>query len=133
MIESNLSAVKGVYAAYDSGNLEAVLAGFSADIVWANPYPAHVPLAGEFRGHEGIRRFVSTIKNSSESLAFEPREFIAQGEQVVVLGWEKVRAKPTGQIYENPWVHVWTLRGGKAVSVRVFGDTFAVSEAFRQP
>ncbi|HYI00438.1 nuclear transport factor 2 family protein [Hyalangium sp.] len=132
MIESNLRAVKDVYAAYDRGDLGAVLAGFTADIVWANPYPAHVPLAGEFRGHEGIRRFVSAIKASSESLAFEPREFIAQGEQVVVLGLEKVRVKPTGRTYENAWVHVWTLREGKAASIRVFGDTAAVSEAFRE-
>jgi ketosteroid isomerase-like protein len=133
MSDANLRAVKEVYAAYERGDLEAVLARLAEDVVWANPYPAHVPLSGEFRGHEGIRRFVSTIKGSSESLAFEPREFIAQGEQVVVLGWERVRARPTGRIYENAWVHVWTLRGGKASSVRVFGDTAAVSEAFRAP
>lgn len=133
MIESNLRVVKDVYAAYERGDLEAVLAGFAADIVWTNPYPPQVPLAGEFRGHEGIKRFVSAIKGSSESLVFEPREFIAQGEQVVVLGWERVRVKPTGRIYENAWVHAWTVRSGKAISVRVFGDTAAVSEAFRAP
>jgi ketosteroid isomerase-like protein len=132
MSESNLQAVKNVYAAYERGDLDAVLATLSDEIVWTNPYPPHVPLAGVFEGHAAFRRFVSTIRSATESLVFEVREFVAQGDKVVVLGWERVIAKPTGRIYENPWAHVWTLREGKASSVRVYGDTASVGAAFQK-
>jgi hypothetical protein len=132
MSESNLRTVKNVYAAYDRGDLDAVLAALADDIVWANPYPPHVPLAGVFEGHAAFRRFVGAIRESTQSLVFEAREFVAQGDKVVVLGWERVIAKPTGRVYENPWAHVWTLHEGKARSVRVFGDTAAVGAAFQR-
>ena len=132
MSESHLQAVKKVYEAYERGDLDAVLAVLADDIVWANPYPPHVPLAGVFEGHLAFRRFVGAIRESTESLAFEVREFVAQGDKVVVLGWERVIARPTGRVYENPWAHVWTLREGKACSVRVFGDTAAVGAAFQR-
>jgi hypothetical protein len=106
MSESHLQAVKKVYEAYERGDLDAVLAVLADDIVWANPYPPHVPLAGVFEGHLAFRRFVGAIRESTESLAFEVRE--------------------------NPWAHVWTLREGKARSVRVFGDTAAVGAAFQR-
>jgi len=133
MSDINLRAVKNVYAAYDRGDLDAVLATLADDIVWTNPYPAHVPLAGVFKGHAAFRRFVGAIRESTESLAFEVHELVAQGDKVVVLGWERVIARPTGRVYENPWVHVWTLREGKAFSVRVHGDTAAVGAAFQLP
>lgn len=132
MSDSNLKAVKNVYAAYDRGDLEAVLAELSPEIVWTNPYPPHVPLAGSFEGHAAFRRFVGLIKETTQSQAFEVRDFVAQGDKVVVLGWERVIARSTGRIYENPWAHVWSFRDGKAVSVRVYGDTAAVGAAFQQ-
>lgn len=132
MSGANLEVVQGVYAAYDRGDLAGVLARLSEDIVWANPYPPHVPLAGVFEGHAAFRRFVGAIRESTQSLAFEVREFIAQGDKVVVVGWERVIARPTGREYENPWVHVWTLRDGKGVRVQVHGDTAAVGAAFQQ-
>jgi ketosteroid isomerase-like protein len=77
MSESNLRVVKDVYAAYDRGDLDAVLAALADDIVWTNPYPPHVPLAGVFEGHAAFRRFVGAIRESTQSLTFEAREFVA--------------------------------------------------------
>lgn len=132
MSDSNLKTVKSVYAAYESGEVDAVFAALGEDIVWTNPYPAHVPLAGSFEGHAGFRRFLGTIREATQPLAFEVRDYVAQGDTVVVLGWERAIARPTGRVYENPWVHVWTLREGKARSVRVHGDTAAVGAAFQR-
>lgn len=61
---------------------------------------------------------------------FEPREFIAQGDQVVVLGEERMRIKATGRIAENRWVMVFALRDGRIVRFREFDDTAAVAAAF---
>ena len=41
----------------------------------------------------------------------EPQEFIAEGDQVVVLGRERLTAKPTNGSWESDWAMVWTEIG----------------------
>ncbi len=61
---------------------------------------------------------------------FEPREFVAQGDTVVVLGYERSLVKPTGRAFENEWAHVYTLGDGKIAKGRFFEDTAAQVVAF---
>jgi ketosteroid isomerase-like protein len=60
---------------------------------------------------------------------FEPEEFIAQGDKVVVLGRFTMRIKATGRDSSSAWAHVWTLQGKMVSSVREYVDTLAVSRA----
>jgi ketosteroid isomerase-like protein len=60
---------------------------------------------------------------------FEPREFIAQGDSIVVIGSETVVARSTGKIVELDWAHVFKMRNGKVVAVQEFFDTAAVLAA----
>ena len=61
---------------------------------------------------------------------FEPREFVAQGDMVVALGYERSLIKPTGRTIEQEWAHVYTLRDGKIAKLRVFEDTAQFVVAF---
>jgi ketosteroid isomerase-like protein len=61
---------------------------------------------------------------------FEPREFVAQGDTVVVLGYERCVVKPTGHTIEQEWAHVYTLRDGKIAKGRFIEDTAALVVAF---
>ena len=54
---------------------------------------------------------------------FEPREFIAAGDHVTVLGWERTTPKPTGKEFTTEWVHVWTVTDGKIRRFKGFLDT----------
>jgi ketosteroid isomerase-like protein len=63
---------------------------------------------------------------------FEPHTFLAEGDKVVVLGFERVRSRRTGRSYENHWVHAFTLAHGKIVKFREYCDTATVAAAFRQ-
>ena len=60
---------------------------------------------------------------------FEPQEFIAQADKVVVLGRFTMRVKATGRASRSAWVHVWTIEGGKVAYVREYVDTLAVSQS----
>ena len=62
--------------------------------------------------------------------AFEIREFIAQGDSVVVLGFDESLVKSTGRTYHNEWVHVWAVQDGQLASVRTYNDTAAAAAAF---
>jgi uncharacterized protein len=61
---------------------------------------------------------------------FEPREFVAQDDTVVVLGFERNLIKPTGRTFEQEWAHVYLLRDGKIAKHRALEDTAAYVVAF---
>ena len=56
-----------------------------------------------------MERYFSATDADCEVQAFEPTSFIASGDQVIVIGTEKVRAKRTGRSYETHWIHAFRL------------------------
>jgi ketosteroid isomerase-like protein len=77
-----------------------------------------------------VARFLATLDAELDYERWEPQEFIAQDDTVVVVGEERWRVKRTGKTVTNPWVLVLTLRDGKVIRFRNFEDTAAVAAAF---
>ena len=88
-----------------------------------------IPFAGTRHGREGVAQFFSLVGETLEFQQFEPREFVGQGDTVVVLGYERNLIKPTGRTFEQEWAHVYTLRDGKIATGRLFEDTAAEAAA----
>ena len=63
------------------------------------------------------------VGESLEAQEFELREYIAQGNKVVVLGYQRGKAKPTGRPYEIEFVHLWSLRERRFTEFPVVNDT----------
>jgi ketosteroid isomerase-like protein len=55
-------------------------------------------------------------------LSVQPDQYVEAGETVTVLGRIAGRTAP-GVAFEEPFVHVWTVRHGRAVAFREFFDT----------
>ncbi len=113
------------YEAVGRGDIPAVLDLMTDDMEWALQGPSVIPFAGTRHGREGVAEFFSLLGETLEFLQFEPREFVAQGDTVVVLGYERSLIKPTGRTFEQEWAHVYTLRDGKIAKGRFFEDTAA--------
>lgn len=128
--EENTKIVKQTYEAFLRGDIEGLLKFYSDDVVWDVYGPPSVPTAGTFRGLTGLAQFFAKVDESLEAQSFEPQEYIAQDDQVVVLGQYTWRAKPTGRTFSSNWVHVVTLSGGKIIRFREYTDTAAAVEAF---
>lgn len=94
--KSNLEIVKGAYEAFGRGDIPAVLSVEDPGVELEIAGPKEIPWAGSFRGHDGARKYFAAIEKETEFEAFEPHTFLAQGENVVVLGFEKVRSRRTG-------------------------------------
>ncbi len=126
---SNLETVKAVYAAFHRGDLPGVV-GFWSDEGTLEYYgPEAFPFAGTWRGRAGAQEWITLVATTIEFQALESREYYAQGDTVVVLGYEKGTIRRTGRVYEREWVHVFTLRDGAIVRHRLYGDTTAVTAA----
>jgi ketosteroid isomerase-like protein len=126
-IEKNIQTVKDFLAAFGSGNREALLALVADDIEWIIP-GEDWPLAGTYRGHAGLARLLETASGSMETSP-EPREFVAQGDRVMVIGFAKGRIKATNKSFKDDWIFAITVRDGKITSIREYVETQALARA----
>jgi hypothetical protein len=124
------ATVKRFYDLFKKRDIQAGLAMFADNAVMYGPAPAGVlPWGGEHRGKEGVAQFFKSLGQSLEPQQFDLYEYITQGDKVVVLGYQKGLAKPTGKPYEIEFVHVWTVQDGKLAEFRVYNDTAALVDA----
>ncbi len=127
----NVQMVQRIYAAFGRGDIPAILQALAPDVEWMMSGSAEIAFAGARQGREQVVECFTAIAQTVDVLHFEPQEFIAQGDTVVVLGVEQLRVKATGKVAENPWVMAFAFRNGQVVRFREFDDTGALAAAFR--
>ncbi len=127
--------VQTLYGAFGQGDLATFVSYLLPETVWQSRYSADVPLAGEFKGPEGVLAFFTAVDTHLSVQAFAIEQIVAQGTTVVVFGAEEVTVKANQQAYRNTWIHRWQLtEAGKVSRVTSFNDTATVQAAFaRKP
>lgn len=130
--QQNIEVVKRGYEAFGSGDIPALLDSFAEDINWRSPKIEGAPLTGSYDGREEVGDFFSSLGEIEDFSNFEPREFIAHDDKVVVLGSMTATVKDTGREYTSDWVHIFTMRDGKVAAFLEFLDTAAASKAFQK-
>lgn len=130
--QENTAIAQQAYNNFKTGNIQALLDQMSADITWQLPDVPGVPLAGRRTGRDGAADFFATVARDQEVVEFEPREFVAQGDKVVSLGYYKWRVKETGREFESDFVHIFTIRDGKVAGFREHFDTAVVAAAYQK-
>jgi ketosteroid isomerase-like protein len=125
--EKNVQTVKDFFAAIGGSDREALLALVAEDIEWIIP-GKDWPLAGTYRGHAGLADLLETASGSIET-STEPREFVAQGDRVLVVGFASGRIKATNKTFEDDWIFAITVRDGKLTNIREYVDTQALAQA----
>ena len=129
--QENKRVVMEGYQMFQNGDIPHLLERYHDDAVWIEPEAENVPFAGKHNGKAEIAQFFQTLDAEAQALRFEPRQFIAEGDTVVVTGEATWLAKHTGRSYDSPWVHVLTMRDGKVAQFQSYNDTAAGERAFR--
>lgn len=83
-----------------------------------------------YRGHAGVGDLFQKFFEMLEISFSEPREFVAQGDRVLVLGFSRGRVKATNRTFEDHWVFACTVRNGKVTNIREYIDTLALARGF---
>jgi ketosteroid isomerase-like protein len=129
--QENKRLIMEGYQMFQRGDIRNLLERYHDDAEWIEPEGEYVPFAGSHHGKAGIARFFEMLNEATQPLRFEPKEFIAEGDKVVVSGESTWLAKQTGRTYDSPWVHVFTVRDGKVARFVNYHDTAAGERAFR--
>jgi len=129
--QQNLAVVRQGYDAFGRGDIPALLALFDPDISWTTPGPSDLPTAGVRHGHAAVTGFFQTLATLGDFERFEPREFLAQGDRVVVLGDDSMRLRETKTTVDARWTHIFTMRGGKVAAFEEISDVSALVAALR--
>jgi ketosteroid isomerase-like protein len=126
---SAVDLVKRSYAAFELGDLDGVLGDMDAGIEWQQAQG--LPHGGTYHGVDEVRKNIFDPLDEEwwDEFSAVPTEFLDASGEVVVLGRYRGRAKGTGKQLDVPFVHVWTVRGEKAVRFRQFLDTAGWIEA----
>ena len=130
--QQNLDVVRGLYAAFGSGDIEAMLAALDPQVSWRTPGVPDLPTAGLRQGIQAVREFFPLLLNTFDIADFQPRDFLASGDKVVVLGTSREGPKGSGRLVDFRWVHVFTFRNGKIVAFEEPADVSELVREFRQ-
>lgn len=80
-------------------------------------------------GHEGLRAGLASVEESFDDLGFEAEEIYDAGDDVVVFVRMHGHGKASGVEVEVPVAHLWTMRDGKGVRIRVLDRDPAMEAA----
>ena len=123
MSAQNVEIVRRAYEAFNIDDPEAAIALLDPDVEWT--LPAHFPDAETWRGRDRVVEGLRSMASSFDSLNLEVHELIDAGDRVVALVHIQGRAAVTGLDLSGMGVdgHIWTLRDGRVVAVRMYGGT----------
>jgi ketosteroid isomerase-like protein len=126
MSNNHVQIVKDFFASMRSGDMQALLALCAEDMEWIIP-GEDWPLAGTYRGHAGLEELLQ--KSEMLETSTEPREFVAQGDRVMVIGFASGKVIATHKAFKDDWVFAITVQNGKLKNIREYIDTQALAQA----
>ena len=127
---NNVEHLKELYAAFDRGEVPAVLDAMHPEIEWreaeGNPYRT-VPV---FTGPEEVlNKLFVRLNEEWDDFKVEPVLFYDAGDTVIVEGRYTGKYKETGKAMDAPFCHIWMMHGDKVRKFQQYTDTAAMQES----
>jgi uncharacterized protein len=126
----NLQATREIFARFGAGDVPGILELLADDVRIDFYGPPTIPYAGTYRGKAEAKGFFDTVLASVDIHQFDPEEFIASGDKVIVTGHLRLTARATGGTIESDFVHVITVANGRWQRFRDFMNTAVAHAAF---
>ena len=129
---NNTEIVQSAYECFGKGDIPGLITKLSDDIEWSVPEIENAAFAGSRTGKDAVGEFFTQLVEAEDMTRFEPLEFIAEGDKVVVLGESEATVRSTGKSYQTDWVHVFHVHDGKIKEFQEFFDNAAATRAFQK-
>jgi ketosteroid isomerase-like protein len=128
---SSVKLVRRGYEAWNQGDIAAVLAFLDPEITWEGY--THIPESGTLAGRDEVKTWLGRFLEAWEELDIEVTDLIENEDQVIALVRFRALGKGSGVAVDGGVdAHVWTVREGKAVAVRLYQGTREAFEALAE-
>jgi ketosteroid isomerase-like protein len=127
----NADIVREVFEAFSRRDAAAVVALADPEIVFMPPTGRLAGRSEPYRGHDGLRTYLSDVARVWQELRSEPDEYIEIDDRVLCTG--RVYAWGVGRVIDAPAGWVWRVRDGLLVEGRVYETRRAAYEAVGLP
>ena len=127
MSQENLEAAARLYALYERGDIDGMLAGMDPDLEF--DVSDRLPDEGVLRGREAYRSFLERSFDVWAEFRVEVEELLDAGDAVVALVRSVAVGQGSGVEVEERIAHVAWLRDGTPYRVKVFTDRERAIEA----
>jgi ketosteroid isomerase-like protein len=131
--DDQVELVRRFHAAWCSEDLDGVLECIHADIEfdWSE---SRAPFKGVYRGHDGMRRYWTDVRDAFDDFRPEIDDVIRCGDRCLVSATTvRGRAKASGIEIEARGAMLWTVDDGLIVSGKLFQTTDEALAAARNP
>jgi ketosteroid isomerase-like protein len=124
----NVELVRRGFEAFNSGDIDRILAFTGADIEIEVP-PGLSAEPDTYRGHEGVRRYFQSFDEAMDEVRFQADRSWDAGEAVVIDARVSARGKQTAIPVEQRVAQVWTIRGGSVIRIRAYAALLEALES----
>ena len=121
--------IESVYAAFNRGDIAYIVSQVAPNATWLQP--STLPWGGAYTGPQGAQDFFVKLAASMRTIAFEPNETIAAGNDVFSFGEYEGASLKTGKAARARWSFRWRVEGGKIVLYDSYIDTAALLAALQ--
>jgi ketosteroid isomerase-like protein len=129
--QQNIDLVKKIYGAFGKGDIETIIDHLADQLVWRFDAPSVIPYAGDHDTPDQVRvGFFGALARTQKDHSLRTDEFVAQDDNVIMIGRYGAMVTSTGKSFNLPLVHVWTVQNGKINRFVNFTDTAKVAEAY---
>lgn len=118
-MSSSANVVSEAYAAFERGDIPALLEQVSEEVEWVAPDV--LPQGGAFRGRDGVAEFFAGVGREWPELKVEIDDLIVDGDHVVGVGHGEGKLAD-GTEADYGFTHVFTVGDGKIVRFREYAD-----------
>jgi len=119
MYERNVEILRAVFQAFNDLDMERILELTHPEFEGVVP-PELSAEPDTYRGHDGIRRYFESFDEVMEDIHFAPERFWDAGDAVVVDMRMTAKGRQTSIPVEQRLAQIWTVRDGRAASMRAF-------------
>jgi len=130
--EQNISIVQNAFDNFLKGNIAAILDECTDDIEWGSYNNPAVPFGKTYHGKEGTAEFFSTLAAAADYTIFEPGDYYADKDSVLVRGYQEATVKATGKSFSHEFLMHFKLRERKISYFFAFVDSRDEAEAFKK-
>ena len=131
MSQEDVETIREMFAIFNDRGVRAATAAFGDLLApdFGLEEATDLPDPGAYTGKEAFIANLAKLEESFEELRLEPLEVVDLGEKIVVVVSMSGRGRGSSAPVEMTFSQLWSLRDGKAVSLRDYATKAEALEA----